>query len=85
MAEVLDYLHRKAAARKIPLSGTFELSPVCNFSCRMCYLRAGSTPASCTFDSLERRAGEILKSQLAAGKTAGPEAEASKAGTGSRL
>ncbi len=23
----------------IPLNGTFELSPVCNFSCRMCYVR----------------------------------------------
>lgn len=51
----------------------------------MCYLRAGSTPAACTFDSLERQAGEILKSQLAAGKTAGPEAEASNAGMGSRI
>lgn len=23
----------------VPLSGTFELSPVCNFSCKMCYVR----------------------------------------------
>ena len=23
----------------IPLNGTFELSPVCNFACRMCYVR----------------------------------------------
>ncbi len=36
---VSDYLHRKAAARKVPLNGAFELSPVCNFSCRMCYVR----------------------------------------------
>ena len=36
-------LHRRAAEQKIPLSGTFELSPVCNFSCRMCYVR--KTPA----------------------------------------
>lgn len=34
-----DYLFSKASRRKIPLSGTFELSPVCNFSCRMCYVR----------------------------------------------
>lgn len=33
------YLFSKAGAAKIPLSGTFELSPVCNFSCRMCYVR----------------------------------------------
>lgn len=32
-------LFSKASGAKIPLSGTFELSPVCNFSCRMCYVR----------------------------------------------
>lgn len=32
-------LFDKASKAKIPLSGTFELSPVCNFSCRMCYVR----------------------------------------------
>lgn len=34
-----DYIFSKASRAKIPLSGTFELSPVCNFSCRMCYVR----------------------------------------------
>ena len=34
-----DYLYAKAAALHIPLNGTFELSPVCNFACRMCYVR----------------------------------------------
>ena len=34
-----EYLARKATHFKVPLSGTFELSPVCNFSCRMCYVR----------------------------------------------
>lgn len=34
-----DYLYNKACALKIPLNGTFELSPVCNFSCKMCYVR----------------------------------------------
>lgn len=29
----------KASKLKIPVSGTFELSPVCNFSCKMCYVR----------------------------------------------
>lgn len=32
-------LYAKATAHKIPISGTFELSPVCNFFCRMCYIR----------------------------------------------
>ncbi len=34
-----DYLYNKAGKLRIPLSGTFELSPVCNFSCKMCYVR----------------------------------------------
>ncbi len=34
-----DYLYSKASKNRIPLGGTFELSPVCNFSCRMCYVR----------------------------------------------
>ncbi len=34
-----DFLYSKASRMMIPLSGTFELSPVCNFSCRMCYVR----------------------------------------------
>lgn len=34
-----DYLYSKAARQRIPLGGTFELSPVCNFSCHMCYVR----------------------------------------------
>ena len=32
-------MFRKANKDKIPLSGTFELSPLCNFSCRMCYVK----------------------------------------------
>lgn len=36
---VTEYLHRKASIAKIPLSGTFELTPVCNMNCKMCYVR----------------------------------------------
>lgn len=36
---ITNYLFAKAAQEKTPLSGTFELSPVCNFSCKMCYVR----------------------------------------------
>lgn len=43
MSTITDYLHSKAARNKIPLNGSFELSPVCNFSCKMCYVRR--TPA----------------------------------------
>lgn len=34
-----DYLYQKASRKKVPLMGTFELSPVCNFACKMCYVR----------------------------------------------
>ena len=34
-----DYMFHKAGIGKIPLSGTFELTPLCNFACRMCYVR----------------------------------------------
>ena len=37
--KITDLLFSKAARKKVPLSGTFELSPLCNFSCRMCYVR----------------------------------------------
>lgn len=42
-ADVTTYLHRKASMRGIPLMGGFELSPVCNFQCKMCFVR--KTPA----------------------------------------
>lgn len=38
-ARLSDFLFNKASGKKIPLSGTFELSPECNFACRMCYVR----------------------------------------------
>lgn len=34
-----DLLYTKASRMHLPISGAFELSPVCNFSCRMCYVR----------------------------------------------
>lgn len=34
-----EYFYRKASAAGIPLSGTFELTPVCNMDCKMCYVR----------------------------------------------
>ena len=40
--KITDLLFSKAAKKKVPLSGTFELSPLCNFSCRMCYVRKTS-------------------------------------------
>lgn len=36
---ITEYLHAKAARKHVPLSGTFEVTPVCNMDCRMCYVR----------------------------------------------
>lgn len=37
--QLTDYLFTKSSRLKVPLSGTFELTPICNFSCKMCYVR----------------------------------------------
>ncbi|MCD7753498.1 MAG: radical SAM protein [Clostridiales bacterium] len=37
------YLNARARRDRLPISGTFELSPVCNLACKMCYVR--KTPA----------------------------------------
>lgn len=38
-AEISRALMNKAARRRIPLSGMFELTARCNLNCRMCYVR----------------------------------------------
>ena len=42
----------KAYADGIPISGTFELTPRCNFRCPMCYVRL-------TSEETARRGGEL--------------------------
>lgn len=37
-----DYLDRKAREKGIPLHGQFELTPLCNFDCKMCYVHLNS-------------------------------------------
>lgn len=39
MGKVSDRLWNKAGKMRIPLTGAFELLPVCNFQCKMCYVR----------------------------------------------
>lgn len=36
---ITEMLFRKAVREKIPLHATFELSPICNLACKMCYIR----------------------------------------------
>ena len=39
METIRDRLWKKAGVLKIPLTGAFELLPVCNLACKMCYVR----------------------------------------------
>lgn len=36
---IKQYIFRRGAARRIPVSGTFELTSRCNFRCKMCYVQ----------------------------------------------
>jgi radical SAM protein with 4Fe4S-binding SPASM domain len=45
-------LHRRAAAQRQPVNGTFELTERCNLACRMCYVRQAPGDAA-------RRAKEL--------------------------
>jgi radical SAM protein with 4Fe4S-binding SPASM domain len=38
-AQITNYLYTKASYQGLPLSGTFELTPCCNMTCKMCYVR----------------------------------------------
>lgn len=35
---IKSYLDEKARRKGVPLSGTFELTPLCNLDCKMCYV-----------------------------------------------
>lgn len=39
---ISDRLMHQAGMARIPISGTFELTPMCNFACKMCYIRKNS-------------------------------------------
>ncbi len=39
MADLVSYLYTDAGRKGIPLGGTFELTPLCNMNCKMCYIR----------------------------------------------
>ena len=36
--QIIQLLGQEAEEKKIPLTGTFELTPRCNFDCKMCYV-----------------------------------------------
>ncbi len=61
-----DYLNQKARMKRLPLSGTFELSPICNLDCRMCYVRKtadevrNSPRSAMTLDEWKQLGDEIF-------------------------
>ena len=42
------YLEQKARERGIPISGAFELTPLCNLDCKMCYVHLNNNSYSPT-------------------------------------
>lgn len=58
-AKIKDRLQSKAALAGLPISGTFELTPRCNLSCRMCYVRM--TPEEMQPFGRELTAGEWIR------------------------
>lgn len=40
-------LYTIAAQKKVPVSGTFELLPVCNLDCKMCYVKKSMSEVRC--------------------------------------
>ena len=45
MDEIKHRLYMKSAHQRLPLTGAFELLPMCNFSCPMCYVRKTKSEA----------------------------------------
>lgn len=39
MVKITDRLWSRSASMRVPLSGAFELLPLCNLRCKMCYVR----------------------------------------------
>lgn len=39
MNNIVEAMYNDAAVKGIPLGGTFELTPLCNMNCKMCYIR----------------------------------------------
>ena len=54
-----DAMRRRAREACIPLTGAFELTPLCNFRCRMCYVRL--SPAQMAAQGRLRTASEWIR------------------------
>ena len=50
--QIIEHMHRRAVAQGIPLSGTFELTPLCSMACKMCYVRMSPEELAATGNRL---------------------------------
>ena len=41
-------IRKIADIKHIPIAGTFELTPLCNMDCRMCYVRMSNQEMQCS-------------------------------------
>ena len=57
--QIKQVLTARAAAGNVPISGAFELTPRCNFACKMCYVRL--TPEQMAPIGRERTAEQWLQ------------------------
>lgn len=57
--QIKQVLSARAALKSVPISGAFELTPRCNFRCKMCYIRM--TPQQMAPIGRERTAQEWLE------------------------
>lgn len=57
--DIKQFLFRKGAAKRVPVSGTFELTSRCNLNCKMCYVHM--TPAQQELVGRELTAEEWIK------------------------
>lgn len=46
MPTIRDKLFGLSAKKRVPITGAFELTPVCNFQCKMCYVRKSAGEVS---------------------------------------
>ena len=60
-----EQLVNRAQQKRVPISGTFELTPVCNMRCRMCYIQ--HTPKREELQPYEFWA-DVLEQAMAQGK-----------------